>query len=140
MTLPVHIIYHGRPSTKKTSQKIARRRRTRTPFILPSDAYRAAVRTAVPEIHLQVLALGGFDPLGSKKQPLHVEAIFCLGKKQVPDLSGLIEACGDILQTSGLISNDYWILSWDGSRRERDPENPRTVVTVRRYLQMVKPS
>ena len=65
------------------------------------------------------------------RTPLHVEARFYLGKRQRPDLDGLIAACADILEAAKVIENDYWIESWDGTRRHRDIERPRTEVFIR---------
>lgn len=33
-----------------------------------------------------------------------------------PDLDGACVGFGDLLQKAGIISNDRWIASWDGSR------------------------
>ncbi len=43
-------------------------------------------------------------------------AIFLAGKGAVPDLDGCLVGCGDLLQRAGVVLNDRWIRSWDGSR------------------------
>ena len=61
--------------------------------------------------------------------PVHIEAHFFV-KGPLPDLSGALESCGDMLQ--GLFyQDDRQITSWDGSRVHHDLRNPRTEVIIR---------
>lgn len=64
-----------------------------------------------------------------------MRAYFLTGKGAVPDLDGCKVAFGDLLQRAGIISNDRWIASWDGSAivewREHNQE-PCTVACLRR--------
>lgn len=51
-------------------------------------------------------------------------------KGQQPDLSGCLESIGDAME--GILwADDKQIVSWDGSRRQKDNANPRTEVVVR---------
>jgi len=123
------LIYHGPPITKKTGQQIVLH--GKRPRLLPSKAYRQLLPSAVPELMAQ--RRGAPWPLnreGGRRVDVQVRATFYLAPKQRPDLSGLLEACGDILQAAGVIFNDYSIISWDGSRRVRDGSEPRTEVEV----------
>ena len=65
-----------------------------------------------------------------------MKATFYTGKGSVPDLDGCMVGMGDLLQRAGVISNDRWIKSWDGSRivewREHN-EEPHTIVVVGEY-------
>lgn len=61
-----------------------------------------------------------------------VEASFFAGKGTEPDLSGAIETVGDLLQETGIIENDRWIKSWDGSRvYTNNKDYPFTRVLIR---------
>lgn len=129
----MRLVYHGPPVTKKTSQQIVLR--GERPRLLPSAAYRRLIRSAVPELQAQRGAATW--PLDhdwrngrTRRCDLAVRAVFYLAPKQRPDLSGLIEACGDILQEAGVVANDYSIVSWDGSRRVRNSVEPRTEIEV----------
>lgn len=126
---PVRLTYLGNPATKKNSRQIRRFKRRGEPkmVIAPSAAYEALLELAAPQIRQQ----WKWPPLYREK--LHVTAWFYCGYNQKPDLSGLIESCGDILQACGVIANDYWIASWDGSRRLRDLERPRTEVIINKF-------
>ena len=125
----VVLVWHGPPATKKTSQVIGRR--GSRAFILPSRAYQQAAKTAIPEIATQYPHPTSLDRDDTGRLRLvNVRARFYLGARQRPDLSGLLEACGDLLQASGALANDYSIASWDGSRRFRDRDNPRTEVEI----------
>lgn len=117
----IRLVYHGPPATKKTSQQIAHS--GSRVLVLPSKAYRELLRTAVPELRAQHRSL----PLA---RAVSIAARFYLAPRQRPDLSGLFEAAGDILQAAGVLANDYWIVSWDGSRRIRDGSEPRTEVDI----------
>jgi len=52
-------------------------------------------------------------------------------KGNAGDLNGYQQALGDWLQDCGFIANDRQIVSWDGSRREKDNQNPRIEVMIR---------
>lgn len=96
------------------------------PRIHPSAAYLRALRSALAELRPQVAKVGSVP----HRTPVNVEAHFYLGPRQAPDFDGLLNACGDILEAAGVIPNDYWISSWDRTRRHRDTANPRTEVTI----------
>jgi len=48
-----------------------------------------------------------------------------------PDLVGLLQATGDILEEAGVIANDRNIVSWDGSRIAGVSPNPRAEIELR---------
>ena len=60
-----------------------------------------------------------------------MRAVFYTAKRQRPDLTNLEQAVGDMLEKAGVITNDYWIGSWDGSRRLKDWDEPRVEITIR---------
>jgi Holliday junction resolvase RusA-like endonuclease len=128
-----NLVVDGPPASKKNSQQLGYVGK-KCPAcgralmrIFPSKDYRNWERSA-----LKQLAPQWHDPpLGSKDQILWVRAVFYLAKRQRPDLTNLEEAVGDLLEKAGVITNDYWIGSWDGSRKAKDWEEPRVEITIR---------
>ena len=60
--------------------------------------------------------------------PCHVQAMFYYRGPEF-DLHGAMESLADAME--GLLyEDDKLIVSWDGSRKERDKLNPRTEITV----------
>lgn len=101
--------------------------------VLPSEDYRDAQKIVVPQLHA-AWQLNKGRPIGGPEELLHLEAFFYLGPRQRPDLLSLKEACSDLLQEAGVITDDRWIESWDGSRRLKHQRHaPRTEVTIYRF-------
>ena len=114
-------VIDGPPRTKKNSGIITTRGRTR---ILPSASFAAWNRVA--QVQLAVLR--------SKSRvklpficPINCSAWF-YRDKEVGDAVNYYQALADILQEARIIENDSQIRSWDGSRLEKDAENPRVKV------------
>lgn len=106
----------GRPATKKTGQRIVWvKKRAR---ILPSEAYEV-----YEEYCLFWLKRINERFTGKVK----VSAVYTMpDRRSWPDLCGLLQATGDILERAGIIENDRDIVSWDGSYIEdkTSKENP----------------
>jgi len=134
--LELRLTWHGNPTTKKNRNQICWRRnpnrglRTKSPgfspFVLPNAVYLKALKAALIQLRQQMKDL---EPI-PRRVPVNVEAHYYLGARQAPDRDGLDNACGDILEAAEVIPNDYWIASWDGSKRHRDTKNPRTEVII----------
>lgn len=104
----------------------------RQTVILPEESYRKAVKEVVPQLRR---AWGERPPIGGKDQPLWIEAHYFIGPRQRPDGLSLNEAAADLLQAAGVITNDSWIESWDGTRRHKDQRgNPRTEIVIREFV------
>lgn len=131
----VHITIHGRPALKKNSRDIgfagygAKRK-----FIpLQSKSYKKALSEQLPQLKV---SWGKRLPVGSEEQWLWIKAIFYAGKGVEPDLDGAEVGLGDLLQKAGIVSNDRWIKSWDGSRVVQykvHKSDPRTEITIMQY-------
>jgi len=120
MTASLSLTILGRPVPKKNNPIMLKGRN----LILPSKAYRAYEKSALK----QLMAWGNIYFDG----PVRVDAHYFLpDKRWWPDLTGLLQATGDILQKSGLIENDKQIVSWGTSRIVRlDKESPRAEITI----------
>lgn len=130
------IIVMGRPALKKNSRDIgfAGHGAKRKFIPLQSKSYREALVTHVPQIKKQWKLK---NPVGSKEQPLHIQSLFYAGKGVEPDLDGAMVGLGDLLQKSGVVSNDRWIKSWDGSRvipYSEHQSEPKTVMVIKRFV------
>ena len=111
--------------SKKNSKQVVMiggRNCPRRPMILPSKAYTAWEKQARKE----AWAKARIPPLVG---PIHVEARFYY-KGPEPDLSGCMESIADAME--GILwANDKQIMSWDGSRKRHDLDNPRTEIRVK---------
>lgn len=109
------------------SKKLKRK----VPLPTQSKNYKNALKIGLPQIKKR---WQGLAPLGSATQRLSITAYFFGGKGSVPDLDGCLVGAGDLLQQAGVISNDRWISSWDGSMIIEWPEHggePLTTVMIR---------
>ncbi len=116
----------GNPPIKKNSRSIGRNAKTGRMFPMKSPALRAAEEAAIWELQEQKSG----DPWDS---PVAVKFIFFRCDQRRVDLSNLYEFAQDVLQKAGILTDDFWIFSHDGSRREYDHEHPRTEITITPY-------
>jgi Holliday junction resolvase RusA-like endonuclease len=124
MSTPVHITILGPCATKKNSGRIARTKNG-IPFLLPSKPYVKWLAVAAPQARVQWFTIVG----GSLASPCGIAATFYRARR-VGDLDNFLAALGDCLQKAGVIKNDRQIMSWDGSRLEADPKNPRVELLI----------
>lgn len=110
----------GTPRTKKTSQRIVRA--GRFPKVLPSKAYIEWNNSAV-------MQLNPFVYRPSIDQPVNCRAVF-YRDALCGDAVGFYQALADTLQNAGIVADDKWIVSWDGSRLLKDSVYPRVVVIL----------
>ena len=116
----IKLVLYGRPITKKNHQIIRK-----GGGLLQSDAYQAYEEACL----WQLKSYRGEMITG----PVHVKALYWMpDRRSWPDLIGLMQSTGDILQKARIIANDKFIASWDGSRIVGvDRENPRVEITVK---------
>lgn len=136
MSEPIRLVILGVPMTKKTSPQIARRR-DGSPFIVSAERHKKWAEIAAHQLRAQ---WQGRPPI---EGPVHVRALI-YRDRAVGDLVAFEQAIGDVLEAPGrtasestrrrkasVIKNDVQIDSWDGSRRLKDPENPRVELEIR---------
>jgi hypothetical protein len=106
----------GAPRTKKNSRRHVKVRGNLVP--LPSKAFADWQRKCAitPEIVLPDV-------------PYNVRAIFYRDAER-GDACGYYQGLSDLLQHHDVISNDKYLVSWDGSRLAVDRVNPRVEVTL----------
>jgi Holliday junction resolvase RusA-like endonuclease len=117
----IRLIIFGRPITKKNSRIIRK-----GGGLLQSEAYRQYEESCL----WQLKQYRGRTLTGA----VWVKALYWMpDRRSWPDMLGLMESTADILEKGGIIANDKFIESWDGTRiMGVDPENPRVEIEVRR--------
>jgi len=118
----------GRPATKKTGQRIVTVRTFQK--ILPSKAY--------CDYEAYCLQWLGWQIKERFTGKVQISAVYTMpDRRSWPDLCGLFQATGDILEKAKIIANDRDIVSWDGSRIE--DETSRLDAGVRITITEVTP-
>jgi hypothetical protein len=107
----------GAPRTKKNSRRHVKGRNGNI-IPLPSKAFSEWQRRCAitPELVLP-------------DARYNVRAIFYRDAER-GDACGYYQGLSDLLQHYDVISNDKWLVSWDGSRLAIDRDNPRVEVTL----------
>lgn len=118
----MHITIYGRPTTKKNSSRVVMR--GRYPKVLPSKYYKDYERDA----HIQLMQVKA-----TFNGPVAVKCVYYMpDRRSSPDLVGLLQATSDILESAGVISNDKYIINYDGSCIAGvDKDNPRVEIDIR---------
>ncbi len=122
------------PRTKKNSRVHAKVRGRTVP--LPSDAYRRDMLNPILQgkaSRAPWLLLFDYQSqcsiLANLAQPLNCAAIFYRDANR-GDAVGYYQGLADALESAGVLSNDKWIMQWDGSRLAKDAKRPRIEVTL----------
>ena len=133
MTESLRLTVHGAPRTKKTSNRLVRaggRHR-----VLPSKAWESWVKSArIQRVDAPLTRYRGpfvthwiFGTLPDR--PYNCAALFYRDADR-GDAVGYYQGLADLLERVGVLSNDKFITSWDGSRLLVDRENPRVEITL----------
>lgn len=107
----------GAPRTKKnhgTRLKIGGQVKT-----VPSAAWRAWRDEALKQIPAGMLP----------DAPYNCAALF-YRDRAAGDAVGYFQGLADVLQEAGVVSDDKWLLAWDGSRLMKDATNPRVELMI----------
>lgn len=115
--LPASFTILGPPRTKKNSSW-----RTSHGHQMPSRAFTAWNESA----QLQLIRVAR---RGTIQRTVNCRARFYRDALR-GDAVGYYQALADALQDARVVHDDYLIISWDGSRLDKDAENPRIEVTL----------
>jgi Holliday junction resolvase RusA-like endonuclease len=116
----------GAPRTKKNSSRFDLR--GKFPRKLPSKAYQTwheAARASF-DADIRALTTAGRIPIG---RPVRLSATFYRDRRS-GDLVGYQQALADFLEAEGVLTNDRFVVSWDGTRADKDAARPRIEVTL----------
>lgn len=119
----------GRPYTKKNSGRYVGKGR-----FLPSKAYSEYARTVIPIMKWWMAKWELDSPID---YPVEVTAVYSMPNRAGwPDLVGLMQATGDLLEGVGILANDRLIVSWGNSHIHRvDKENPGVGISIREWVE-----
>ena len=113
---------YGVPRTKKNSAQIVRA--GFRPRLIPSAAFRAWNKQA--QLQLAVLRKNLGDPIDFA---INCRAMFYREALR-GDAVGFYQAIADALEEGGIVLDDKYIVSWDGSRMLKDAVNPRIEIVL----------
>ena len=120
MHLPLTtVMIPGPPRTKKNHSRIVRY--GGKAGILPSEAYMEWEANG-----LKTCKIKGRKGLA---EPLNVRATIYRATL-TGDAVGYYQAIGDFLQKAGVVVDDKWLVSWDGTRLDKDAASPRVELTL----------
>jgi hypothetical protein len=114
----LEIVIPGIPRTKKNSGRIVRR--GSSPIILPSAAWESWCKAVAPLLRGCIFR----NRTAAIAAPVNCRALFYRDANR-GDAVGFYQGLADLLEHGGVVANDKWIVSWDGSRLLKDAENPR---------------
>lgn len=124
--LPVTLTIEGPPSVKKNSMTIAYSGHRKKPILMYSKSYAAALKTQLPQLKRQ----WQWAPVGSEEHPLHISFSFTFKDRRRRDLDNLISSALDLLGKAGVIENDKWVYSVDGTRMVYGTGTEHTVILI----------
>lgn len=122
--MELRITIPGAPRTKKNHGELVRVGGKRK--LLPSRSWRAWCAAALPGLRQAVAQLRGTLPL---QQAVNCTAIFYRDAAR-GDAVGYYQGLADILEEGGIVGDDKWIVSWNGSRLETDRSDPRVELVL----------
>lgn len=115
----------GIPRTKKNSQRVVPRGRRHIP--LPSKAWADWAADAAPKIEAWAQRM----KLAPLAYPVNCAAVFYRDALR-GDAVGFYQGLADLLEKAGIVEDDKWIVSWDGSRLRKDASRPRVELVLTR--------
>jgi Holliday junction resolvase RusA-like endonuclease len=124
----ISLILHAPPRTKKNSGQfvsIGKGEKKRT-IMLPSKAYREWEQLVLGQAKKQAGDLCIDYPVNAR--------LMIYRERATGDAVGYYQAVADALEKAGLLKNDRFIVSWDGSRLLKDAAQPRVEVELTEAL------
>jgi hypothetical protein len=115
------VVVNGAPRTKKNHGRVERR--GKRIVHLPSLAFTKWEAIAKPQLRL---AWAEYQPI---EWPVNVRAHF-YRDALTGDAVGYYQALADVLQAACVVTDDKYIVSWDGSRLLKDAERPRVELVI----------
>jgi hypothetical protein len=117
---PLRLTINGAPRTKKNHGRRVWSHRQQRAVHVPSEAYEAWVANALPQL---------IDTPRLPDAPYNCRALFYRDRR-TGDAVGYYQGLADLLEAAGVVSDDRWIESWDGSRLLWDRERPRVEIEL----------
>jgi Holliday junction resolvase RusA-like endonuclease len=124
----ISLILHAPPRTKKNKPQfisIGKGDKKRT-IILPSKAYREWEQLVLGQAKKQAGKVCIDYPVNAR--------LIVYRERAIGDAVGYYQAVADVLEKAGVLKDDRWIVSWDGSRLLKDADRPRVEVELTEAL------
>lgn len=128
---PLRLVLPGAPRTKKTSNRtfeVGKRcpmcKRGKWTSVHPSEAWTCWRDELVPQIKAALPA--GWISIAHK---VNCAALY-YREKNIGDSAGFNTGLADLLEAAGVVENDRFIVSWDGSRLLKDAARPRVELVL----------
>lgn len=120
----LHIAFAGPPRTKKNVAWETCSLALLRPLLAELHAGRATQAAS------QAARVRASEPLRAPlQQPINCCALF-YRTALVGDAVGYYQALADLLEKAGVVVNDKWITSWDGSKLLKDAARPRVELVL----------
>ena len=97
-------------------------------MMLPSPQYKEYEKACLDYIREELPKLTTLQ----LEREVNVAALFYRDRAS-GDTNGYYQALADMMEKAGILANDVWIKSWEGSYLLKDANHPRTVVTITPY-------
>ena len=130
-------IIKGRPVPKKNNPQIILTPRKNAPKGIPrNQLYKFVQPYAVPSKTYKKYEKQAMKQIEPPQEPIAepcrlVARYYLPDRRWWPDLVGLLQGTGDLLEEAQVIADDKYIRSFDGSRIvELDKENPRAELEI----------
>lgn len=120
---PLRLVVPGIPRTKKNSGRIVPRGGQH--IILPSKAWESWCKAVTPLLRGAMMG-ARLPPI---TRPLNCAALFYRDALR-GDACGFYQGLADLLQHGGVVADDKYIVSWDGSRLLKDASRPRVELVL----------
>ena len=129
----IKIVIPLTPITKKNHQRIVQNKKTKIPFIIPSEQYKKYEKDCLFLIK-SMKNHNNFEPINYR---VNVKCLFFMPTHRKCDLTNLEESIDDILVRAEVLTDDNCtvIASHDGSRVYYDKEFPRTEIYIEEYIE-----
>ena len=118
----ITLVIPGSPRTKKNSGRIVHAGGLR---LLPSKAWEQWANQVSPMLRAWALR-NRLQPIA---YPVNCAAIFYRDADR-GDAVGFYQGLADVLEKAGIVENDKFIVSWDGSRLRKDAARPRVELAL----------
>ena len=114
----LRLTFYGAPRTKKTHNQL--RMSGGRLKVIPSAAWMRWRDECLKQVH---------PWMRLRDQAYNVSADF-YRERATGDAVGFYTGLADVLEEAGIVSNDRFLVSWEGSRLLVDREHPRTEITL----------
>lgn len=123
VSMILHLTIPSAPRTKKNGGTIKMCGRVRKK--IPSEAWLRWRDSVIHEVRRQF----ALTKMRAIDFPINCAALFYRDAAR-GDACGFYQGLADLLQEAGVVTDDKWIVQWDGARLRKDPKWPRVEIEI----------